>query len=340
MKSLFVLVMLLTAPLWADNFPGDIVSQSASGSTAATTYFAPGMAPGFLVAADVTSDKAASVMSWSVGGKVLTLLAAAADNATSFTVTAPGTVVATNISIVSVTAAGTVTAHTTATSTLVTNREVFLYNPISTNLTTSGKVREMTSTYWAVVSKDNTNAIRVPFASVVTTNASYVAQAENFACEIIGVESYATNAGAKVLTLSNAVTITPVRIYLLTTNLYSVTLAATQPATSVILGTSTGLAAGDWVTLSPGGAAAVELRQVSGSAPYIYQTQTIAAPSGVALAKGDRLFVMGTAQTTAVGATTLRLFGDLIRYQPIGVPAKLSVDGTSTCTVNSATVKY
>ena len=50
--------------------------------------------------------------------------------------------------------------------------------------------------------------------------------------------------------------------------------------------------------------------------------------------------MLDTAQTTPVGAASLRLNADPLRVLPVNVPGVLSLDGTSAVSLNSVTIAY
>jgi hypothetical protein len=338
MKKIISALWLLTFAVCALAAPEEFVSQSASGSTAATVYFEPGPKAAALVVADVTSDKAASVLSWRIGGTQVAILAPVAADVTNILCTV-GTI-ASNAALVSVTAAGVVTPHVAFTNSFVTNALVTLQNPIGTNVTTTSQAREVTSTFIPILSSSSTNVITIASnlnSIAVGTNFLFVAGPTQL--ETNQVASWITNSGNFVVTLSNNWSFAPEQAFVLTTNVYSITFSATARDSSIVLANSTGLAAGDNLLILPstGGAS---LRQVALAAPYRYQFQTIKAATGLTFAPGDRLFVLATAVTTPVGAATLRLFADPVRVLPANVPAVLSVDGTSACAINAAVVRY
>jgi hypothetical protein len=340
MKKTFSGLCLLVSAFCAFAAPEEFVTKAASGTTSATVYFEPGPA-GALVVADVTSDKAASVLSWRLGAAQLTLLAAAAADTTNLLVTV-GTV-ASNAAIVSVTAAGVVTPHAAFTNSFVTNAIVYLENPIGTNVTTTSLAREVTSSFLPILSVSSTNVVSVVSnaasvaALAIGTNFLFTARPDQL--ETNQVASWVTNSGNLVVTLSNNWSFAPQKAFVLTTNLYTVPFAASATDTSIILVNSNGLAAADQLLILPstGGAS---LLQINRAAPYRWQYQTIKAVTGLALGAGDRLFVLDTAITTPVGAATLRLMADPVRVLPANVPAVLSVDGTSAVAINAATVRY
>jgi len=337
MKTLFSALALMAGVGSLSAAPDPVVSKAASGTTSATVYFEPGSV-GALVAADVTSDKAASVLSWRVGAQPVSLLVAAASNVTNL-LTTVGTV-ASNAALVSVTSAGTVTAHTAFTSSLLTNALVTLANSLGTNLTATSVAREVTTTAFAITATSSTNVVNI------TSNLNAIAVGTNFLFEGLPgqvitnqVKSWITNAGDFVITLSNNWTFIPQRAYVLTTNVYTVTFAASASDTSAVLVNSNGIVPLDRLVFLPstGGAA---LRDVSAVEEYRYQSQNLSAVTGLALAAGDRLFVLGTAVTTPVGAASLRLFGNPVRLLPPNLPGVLSIDGTSACAINTAIVRY
>ena len=493
MKKLLTISGLITA-LAALAAPEESVTKSASGSTAATVYFEPGPRAARLVVADVTSDKAASVLSWKVGAEQVILLKAALANGVVSNLTTTVGTIASGTNCVTVRADGTVTPQTAFSSTLVTNKLITLHNPIGTNLAVGDTLRELDGTPstllqpvaagenlyflaaprgWAAddlmvfeftpgllltntVATYVTNSIRnFAIAGNLPTAVAYGAAARELgttnsplasavAADSVNLHVTYTNgfvAGAVVAVLtsrntwhfgtidSGGVTLTNVAlatalgvpltagdlVYPVTTQAYTCAYPAGAGETTLNLDVSTGLAAGDSLIVAGSdytwrakvGAAAttnttytatavgvaqtnfvagskihaikagayattftatetgttlvadlatnlaaadqllilpasggVVRRQISGIENYIYKSQNLLGTNAVALAVGDRIFVLGTAVTTPVGAATLRLSADPLRALPANTPGVLSVDGTSACTINAATVKY
>lgn len=320
--------------------PEEFVSKNASGSTAATVYFEPGPRVASLLVADVTSDKAASVLSWRTGSNSVTLLAASAADVTN-TYTTVG-LIASNAALVSVRADGTVTAHNAFTNSFFTNALVTLENPIGTNAAVGSIATKVLTRYLTIL---NTNSAKV---ITVASNDAYlnVGTATNFLfmarpdqIETNQVASWTTNGANFIITLSNNFAFNPLRAYVLT-NSYTVSFVpATNSNAYLILTNGTGITNGDSLLILPstGGAS---LRQIQTVADYRVQLTPLKAVTGIALAAGDRLFVLDTAYTTPVGAATLRLLADPVRILPPNQPAVLSVDGTSACAVNAAVVRY
>jgi hypothetical protein len=331
---------LLASALCAWAAPEEYVTRAASGSTSATVYFEPSPIPGALLVADVTSDKAASVLSWRIGTNQVSILADVASGDTNLLTTIGN--ITSNAALVSVTAAGVVTAHAAHTNSFVTNAIVYLENVIGTNLTTTSIAREVTSTNYTIIGTSSTNVVNIVSNTALVT---YLGVGTNFLfagypsqVETNQVKSWITNAGNVEITLSNAFAFTPQKAHVLTPTLYTNKFTALASATTVILSGSNNLAAADYLVFLPstGGASLVQIHHAE---PYRYQYQNLQATAGLALAAGDRLFVLATAVTTPVGAATLRLMADPVRVFPANTPAVLSIDGTSACAVNTAIVR-
>lgn len=222
----------------------------------------------------------------------------------------------------------------------------------TTNITltaTLGNVLSVGDIVWAVATTDRTLANPVTRGDTILPVVSTAGQNPGDVCVTVTAPPWLfrvkdTNAltAGYVLTCSNAtaVALQPgARIHPLTTNIYNTTFAELGTTNRLIIDSTNGIAAGDSIVLIPATGGAV-LRQVSGAAAYRYQLQTIKAVTGLALAAGDRVFVLGTAVTTPVGSATLRLTGDPIRVLPVNTPGVLSIDGTSACAINSAIVRY
>lgn len=340
LKTLLATSFLLLLALITFAAPNAFEAKTATHATLATVYFEPGERPAQLVVADVTSDKAASVLSWRVGTNALTILKAVPSTAVSNIFTTVGYGINQNSNLVSVTAAGLITAHTSGTNILRTNTLVTLDNVLTTNLAVGDNVRERTSTYFNVVSTSSTNVILLSTNSAVTNATLYLLQGPLNQYATNQLTSFTTNAGYLELNFTNAFAWTPQRMWNLTTNLYTNVFAAALSENSLVVSnTAGGLAATDTIVINPAtGGTFVNTINTVGN--YVYLEQWIGAATGVALAAGDRLFLLSPAVTTPVGNTTVRLFGNPIRILPANVPAVLSVDGTSAVTINNAIMQY
>jgi hypothetical protein len=140
---LFIAAMCLAVSALAA--PSGLVNKSGTGTTSATVYFEPGTRQAPLTYVDVTSDKAASVLSWKVGTDRAELLFNAANNVTNITLTS--STAASNDVLLSLTSAGSFRQHTVWGVTQITNRTVLLHNPPGTNIAVGDAVREITGTY-------------------------------------------------------------------------------------------------------------------------------------------------------------------------------------------------
>jgi hypothetical protein len=337
MKKLLTLTGVLAVALNLIAAPEEYVTKSASGSTSATVYFEPGSQAAALVVADVTSDKAASVLSWRIGTNQVTLLTGAAADVTNMLTTVGN--IASNAALVSVTSAGVVTAHTAFTNSYLTNATITLENNLTTNLTTAAIAKKLTGESIAITGTLYTNVVIIASnATVVAVGTNFLFQGAGWQVETNQVKSWITNGTSYQVTLSNNFSFIPARA-LVMTNTYPVMFTASETATSLVLSNSTELAAGDNLVILPStlGAKVLQIQTISA---LRYQYQNIKAVTGLALAAGDRLFVLDTAVTTPVGAATLRLMADPVRILPANVPGVLSVDGTSACAVNAAVVRY
>jgi hypothetical protein len=121
------------------------------------------------------------------------------------------------------------------------------------------------------------------------------------------------------------------------TNTYTAVLAQTATDRSIVLTATNGLTAGVRIIISPATGGQF-LNTYRLTAPEVFNTISLTATNGLAISAGDGIF--GTsASTTPCGAASLRLSGDSVRLAPPGTPAVLSIDGTSACSINDATVK-
>jgi len=336
MKKLLILTGL-TLALAVMAAPEQTVTKSASGSTSASVLFEPGPREATLVAADVTSDKAASVLSWRVGVQQVTLLKPAANNVTNLTTTVA--TLTTGSNLLSVTAAGTVTAHTVHASSLTTNKAVTFTNPLGTNLAVGDTLRELSTSY-AVVTQGSTNSCTIATNGwPVTAGTLYAINGNPSQLITSGLASFTTNGAVLTLTFSNNFGFLPLTVQKLTTNIYTVAFAAADADSGAVIDGTNGLAPADSVVLIPATGGAVR-RELVTFENHVSTALAITAVTGLALATGDQIFQLSSAVTTPVGATTLRLYAPTVRVLPKGVPGVLSVDGTSACAVNAAIVKY
>jgi hypothetical protein len=340
MKKTFYALCLLASALCALSAPEEFVTKTASGTTSATVYFEPGPQSAALTVADVTSDKAASVLSWRTGTNQLTILKAVPATAVSNIFTTVGYGFNINSNLLSVTAAGVMTTHLAGTNKLYTNSLVTLENPIGTNLAVGDPVRERMSTYFAVSSTASSNEMVLATPGTFAPGDKILMVGRPDQLEAQNVFTYATNSGAYTLIVTNGYAFTPQFVYTLTTNLYTNVFAVTATASSLIVSNRAGgLAAADHLLFLPATGGAF-VKQISTVSAYSYMEQWIGAATGVALAVDDRLFMLSTAVNTPVGAATLRLMADTVRVLPANLPGVLSIDGTSACAVNAAVVRY
>lgn len=333
MKHLLILTGLCTA-LAVVAAPDGHVTKFASGSTSATVYFAPGAREAQLVAADVTSDKAASVLTWRTGEQQVLLLKAAA-GVTNLTVTSGTIPAATNL--VSVTSAGVVTAHTSYSTTNVTNVLITLNNALGTNAAATSVFRELTTTNYEVTAFSSTNFVTITSNSVISAGSTYVLSRAPDQWVTNVLTGYTTNGATYVLVFTNAIPFTPATVSTLTSNLYILTLNAAATGNTAMVDTTNGLAIGDNLLLLPSTGGVFPL-QLTGAATNYYQTLNLTAAA--TLSVGDQIFVLGATNTAPIGAATVRLYSDAIRILPPGVPGVLSLDGTSACSINTAIMNY
>lgn len=137
---------------------------------------------------------------------------------------------------------------------------------------------------------------------------------------------------------ANALACSPQRrIYALTTNIYTASIAAAGTATDLTLGAAAGLTNADTILISPATGGHV-LRQIRTRATTTYQSVgTIANTS--ALAVGDLVYLVRTTNSTPIGATTVRI-SPTSWALPQSIPVRMVLDGTSSCSINAITVNY
>jgi hypothetical protein len=141
-----LLLCLSVAALLSESLAADYVSSSASGTTNATVDF-PGKTGRTLrlLSADVTSDKAASLLSWrAADGYSATVLEPAANNVTN--VLTSDTSIASNDVVLIQLAAGTLLEKTVYENTKATNMTIAIGTALSTNLAIGDLVYEVTAT--------------------------------------------------------------------------------------------------------------------------------------------------------------------------------------------------
>jgi hypothetical protein len=121
------------------------------------------------------------------------------------------------------------------------------------------------------------------------------------------------------------------------TNTYTATVVAPGTAQTITVSATNGLTAGTDIIISPatGGNFLNKYRLTQ---PVVVNTVTFTTTNGLAISAGDRIYST-TVSTTPCGAATVRLSGSSLRLAPANAPALLTVDGTSACAINDATVK-
>lgn len=338
-RALFSIPCLLTSVTCLLAQPSGPVMKSASGTTTAAVYFEPGVRPAPVAAVDVTSDKAASVLSFQAGtaGRFSAVFAAAsATNAAH--ITGYPTMVS-NTLLLAVSGSSVFPLVVTNVAG-ITNTTLTLENPLGTNVAIGDTIREVTTSYATVTSDVTaTNALNLSATNGFVANAVILIRLLN--------NTYTTNTVATVV--SNLITTTTTnaesiyvgsRVYLLTTNLYAASIAAAASSTALTIVTNIGpgLTNGDSILISPATGGHI-VRQVGTYTSYLYQRVIFTAALGTALAAGDTVYQVGQTNTAPVGAATLRLSPTAWAI-PQAVPARVVLDGTSACSINSVLVNY
>lgn len=126
------------------------------------------------------------------------------------------------------------------------------------------------------------------------------------------------------------------RLYHLTTNLYGASLAAAAADNWITLTNASGLTNADTVLISPSTGGHV-VRQIGVYSNFIYQVVGTTT-NNATLTAGDYLCTVRQTNTTPVGATTLRTSPPWVI--PQRAPARIVLDGTSACSINSVLVNY
>ena len=125
--------------------------------------------------------------------------------------------------------------------------------------------------------------------------------------------------------------------FYLLTNTYTAFTAQAGTAFTMTVTSTNGLTPGTAIVISPATGGNF-LNIYRGTLPQVFNTIAFTATIGAAISAGDGVYGT-TVTTTPVGAATLRLNGDNLRWAPPISPAVLSIDGTSACSINSATIK-
>lgn len=165
-----------------------------------------------------------------------------------------------------------------------------------------------------------------------TTNAAvqFAADDGRQASLIVGVDATSDLAGS-VLTFTRGL------------GSFAVATANTNPAATniIVTGTGTSITNGDLVLVQKANYT-VTNANVASVVVNTNGTLTVnfTGALGVAVTTSDALWQLGMTRTTPVGAATVRLYNECLFYAPAGAPLRLTVNGTSACSLNNVVVYH
>lgn len=331
-----VTLLLLFCALAVSAAPVGLLTRSASGTTSATVMFPGGNEQARVVALDVTSDKAASVVSYRYGATPFRLVSAAAATDTNLYVFS--STLAANDVLFSASVAGAATNSTVHSSNTYPVTILRLGEIVGTNLVAGDTIRKFNSTGYTLTND----------ASASTTNYSIAATNGLVANDVVAVEHYNTLlVGTVFSVLSNSFNLTAnigtnlsagAKFYKLT-NSHPIRLAAGAAGTTVMAANATNLTTGDILVLSPASGGHFKRTYVDSEAAT-YQRIALTALVGIPLEADSMVYLRSGAITTPVGATTVRLYQGPVFVLPPNRPAQFVLDGTSACAINQITVDY
>lgn len=125
-----------------------------------------------------------------------------------------------------------------------------------------------------------------------------------------------------------------------TTNTYTTILTASAADSSIVLDTATNLSAATPVIVLPASGGVFANTLGASGTDYAVSSLGFTNTLGLALASGDSVWLMGTTNSTVVGAATLRQSGAALQSFDQGRPVRAVITGTSACSINSITGDY
>jgi hypothetical protein len=333
-----VTLLVLFCALTLNAAPVGLLTKSTSGTTAATLLFPGGTEQARVVALDVTSDKAASVVSYRAGTTAYRVVANVAATETNIFLYTGG--LTTNDVILIQSASDVVTNATVFWTNTQVTATLLLAQNVGTNLVAGDTIRK-----FSAVSTTLTND-----AAAATTNYFVAATNGLAANDVVAIEHFNTLlVGTIHSVLSNSINLTatlgtnlwPGLTFYKLTNSFPVILASGASGNTIIAANATNLVAGDTLVLSPASGGHFK-RTYTGSTAVTYAkiTTSVAAGIGVPLLADNHIYLRGGAVTTPVGATTVRLYGGPVFLIPPGRPGSFILDGTSACSINQIIVNY
>jgi hypothetical protein len=209
-------------------------------------------------------------------------------------------------------------------------------------LAAGNRLYELTSSDYVVKQAVNAGAARV---LLDTTNGLVTADSLVFVSAADGtfkgtVGGLAEDASIYTLTLTDAIgqaSPAGTEFYKLT-NSHPVTLTTSAGNPYVVIANVTNVAVGDALLIAPT-AGGFYRRSLQSWQTNSYASLTLSA-LGIVVAANDPLYLVGITNSVAVGAASVARSGEAVFLSKPGRPALLLLDGTSACSINSATAKY
>lgn len=333
-----ITLLLLFCALALQAAPVGLLTKSTSGTTAATLLFPGGSEQARVVALDVTSDKAASVVSFRAGTTPFRVVANVA--ATETNIFLYGSTLTTNDVILIQSASDVVTNATVLGTNAVTTATLTLAEIVGTNLVAADTIRKFHSSGYTLTNDCSATATNYGIAVTNGLAANDVVAIQHYNTLLVGtIHSVLSNSINLTATLGT--NLWPGLTFYKLTNSFPVILAASASGKTIIAANATNLVVGDTLVLSPASGGHFK-RTYTGSEAVTYAkiTTSVLAGIGVPLLADQHVYLRGAAVTTPVGATTLRLYGGPVFLLPPGRPGSFILDGTSACSINQIIVNY
>lgn len=308
-SSLALSLQLLAFSLASAIDPSGFQSASATGSTSAVAYFPAGAGPIKLTSLDVTSDLSSSIFGWAFGSAPATFAAAAISSATNVTIY--GAPLAASDVALFQNAANGVTAATVLNITTNSNAIITLMYPLGTNLAAGDNVQRRLSAALTLLEPSTTNTTVFQVNSVSGLAADEWVVAEGGSRYATGKVSAASTVTGKYLAttlpLPRAIAAGD-RLYEITTNVLSVSLATNAAASNLTFAATTGFSPDDRVLLTTSAGDLLVATVFDTNAT----TLTLTAPVGLAVSSNDTVNLLTSSNYTnllsaPVGSSTLVL---------------------------------
>lgn len=328
----FILLLLLLS--FGSATAQGLQSASASGSTSATITFAGQNNPGRVVALDATSDKAASIATWRWGTNFQLLSGPVAANGTAFYV--PSAIFTTNDVILAQTAARRVASLTVSYTQSVSAANLRLDRPLSVAQLAGVSLYKF-STPYTLTNQADAGATTY---KVSDTNglASGVMLATEYTNVLLVVSVDTVGNGSFTVTDTFGPVLSPLTTLYKLTNNYPLILPAAVGDQVVTAANATNLTSGE--ILAVGSGSTWRKKTFIDSEAITLSKVTTTGSPGIALARGDRMWLRGGIASTPIGNATVRLYGPAVFVQPRDAPAQMILDGTSACSLNQVIIDY